>query len=295
MQRRRIKPLAAAVLAPMLLQLAACSTEAPEPAPSTSAEPALLVAPTFTPEEADLFAEGNLYFLAYHELGHAVIAEFGLPVTGREEDAVDRLATWMMTPYKEEEEAPEYLMAAITGWFAMAERDADAPIVWWDEHGTSEQRGYQVACLLYGSDPPQFKEVADALELPEERRESCAEEYKQNDATWAKLVEPIIYAPGAGPAPADSVTVRLAPTESFAAERAFVEQTEVLQDLHRLLTTHFRFKPGVTLSAEQCGEPNAFWTTETRKMTICYELVRELRRMGLGGEPVTATAAPVPG
>jgi hypothetical protein len=48
--------------------------------------------------DAASFVEGNLYFLGYHELGHALVSELDLPVVGREEDAVDRLAIWMMTP-----------------------------------------------------------------------------------------------------------------------------------------------------------------------------------------------------
>ncbi|HYR27642.1 MAG TPA: DUF4344 domain-containing metallopeptidase, partial [Thermoanaerobaculia bacterium] len=44
-------------------------------------------------EEAGSKAVAALVFMFYHELGHALIDVYNLPVTGREEDAVDQLAT----------------------------------------------------------------------------------------------------------------------------------------------------------------------------------------------------------
>jgi Putative metallopeptidase len=41
----------------------------------------------------------------------------------------------------------------------------------------------------------------------------------------------------------------------------------------------FHFKPGIKLSAEECGEPNAYWDPDERKLTICYEIVSDYRKM----------------
>src|SRR5262249_17238816 len=38
------------------------------------------------------FIVGNVIFATFHEVGHMVIAEMGLPVLGREEDAADSFA-----------------------------------------------------------------------------------------------------------------------------------------------------------------------------------------------------------
>jgi hypothetical protein len=42
------------------------------------------------------FVVGNALFTLGHELGHAVVSEFNLPVLGREEDAVDAFATFAL-------------------------------------------------------------------------------------------------------------------------------------------------------------------------------------------------------
>lgn len=39
------------------------------------------------------------YFVFFHELGHALVDQYDLPITGREEDAVDELATVVVTEF----------------------------------------------------------------------------------------------------------------------------------------------------------------------------------------------------
>lgn len=231
-------------------------------------------------EELESYILGNIYFLAYHEFGHALVSEFDVPIPGREEDAVDRLATWMMTP-DDGEEQPEYLMATIGGWFTAASEKSLDQIAWWSQHGTDEQRAYQVACLLYGNDPKRYKAVADAAEIPAERRPSCAKEAKQNDKSWTQLLKPHYRSDEpADAAPLTSVSLSYGPTQVYAAERDMAVRDQVLEELRRLITQEYMFKPGIMLSMEECGEPNAFWRASDRRLTICYELVREFKRTG---------------
>lgn len=238
-------------------------------------------APT-APDAADkaankAFVEGNLFFIAYHELGHALVSEFGLPIAGREEDAVDRLAIWMMTPASSDE-APDYLIDAMGGWFSLAEETSLEDIGWWEEHSTSQQRGYQIACLLYGSDPSRFGELADGLDLPPERRETCVDEAAQNDAAWNSLLAGHLRAVEAAGDPRD-VAIVYAAAPDFADEAAYLREIGLLEHLAEIIMVDFRFAAGITLAAEQCADANAFWDAETRQLTICYELVRDYRRL----------------
>ena len=43
--------------------------------------------------EAMAFAMHDAAFTMYHEVGHLLVGELGLPVLGKEEDAVDSWAT----------------------------------------------------------------------------------------------------------------------------------------------------------------------------------------------------------
>ncbi len=226
--------------------------------------------------DPEAFVEGNLYFLAYHELGHALISEFEIPVAGREEDAVDRLATYMMTP--EDKSPPDYLMAAMRGWFMTAAETPLNKIEWWDEHGTDQQRGYQIACLLYGNDPKRYKNIAEVVKLPNERRDSCEIESNENDRSWDGLLDSFWHAE-IPEAERTKINVVYEPAKDFADEIAYLKEIGVLEDLRRIMAEHYKFKPGIRVEAAQCDEANAFWNAEERRITICYELVADFREI----------------
>ena len=48
-------------------------------------------------EQVSTFAEDVLLHVVLHELGHALIREFDLPILGNEETMADAFATWYMT------------------------------------------------------------------------------------------------------------------------------------------------------------------------------------------------------
>jgi hypothetical protein len=92
-------------------------------------------------EEAQLFILGNTVFTLHHELGHALIDQLDLPVLGREEDAVDHLATIMMLPVQAEPVMDRLIVAAADGWaFGNARRnaDGDGAVAWWGEQNRGE-------------------------------------------------------------------------------------------------------------------------------------------------------------
>jgi hypothetical protein len=258
-------------VAMMSLGLMSCSSPVPEPEPK--AKPNL----TALGLDTDAFIEGNLFFTGYHELGHGLITELKIPIVGREEDAVDRFAIWMMTPEKDEGE-PEYLLGAMHGWFMLAAEEPLETIVWWGSHGIEQQRAYQVACLLYGSDEEQFAKVADAARLPEQRLGTCVDEAKDNAKAWTKLLEPHMR-PEGEVAPVNSVTITYEPTKTHAQEAAYLKKIGLFKDLSELVRTNYKIKPGLKIEAKTCDDENAFWTPSTRTLTFCYEYVNKFRRM----------------
>ena len=255
-------------------------TSDPAATSSSGATSAPATDPTEFSDDPDLFVEGNLAFVAYHELGHAFVSEFDLPVVGREEDAVDRLATWFLTP-DNKTEAADYLIAAMNGWFLSASEVPLSEIAWWDEHGTNEQRAYQIACLLYGADPERFEGVADEVELPQQRRDVCEDESVQNEDAWSRLLEPH-QRPDGSVAPPGSVEIRYTETDTYAEERDYLSKNALLEELSEVIRTSYAFEPGIVVAAEECDEPNAFWSAEDRTLTVCYELVREYGALATG-------------
>ena len=109
------------------------------------------------------FVIGNIFFVAMHELGHAVVSELQVPVLGREEDLADVFAIGAAMRIVANEFAHRILMGAAKGWFLSArraKREGEAPR-YYEQHGLDEQRAYQIVCLMVGHDPVRFKELAD--------------------------------------------------------------------------------------------------------------------------------------
>jgi hypothetical protein len=151
----------------------------------------LFAADASTDEELEMAGAQGLaafIFVFYHELGHALIDVLELPVTGREEDAVDQLATVVLLETWEGEDS-ELALLSSAEWFGISSEDAELDMA--DEHALDEQRYYNLLCWTFGSDPDYFSDLtSDDWGLPEERAVRCPEEYAQMSAAWETLLAP---------------------------------------------------------------------------------------------------------
>jgi len=152
---------------------------------------------SITPNQAMIAA--NEFVLA-HEMGHALVHSLDLPVTGKEEDAVDGFAAYLLA------DNPKF--GPLTAFSAAMFFDAAARLRgrltnadFADEHSILEQRVYQFLCWNYGSDPQRFKSLVGPSLLPKARAMRCGDEWRQVTHSWGTLLAPYALAPAA-PAPA---------------------------------------------------------------------------------------------
>src|SRR5258707_2591823 len=113
------------------------------------------------------FVVGNMLFVGFHELGHGIIHELGLPLLGKEEDAADSFATIALINIGTDF-SNQVLVQAARGWFLMDRRDRSQGdmLAFYDEHGLDKQRPFQIVCFLVGWDEDRFKELADWVKMP---------------------------------------------------------------------------------------------------------------------------------
>jgi hypothetical protein len=129
------------------------------------------------------------YFTLFHEVGHALVDQLALPIVGREEDAVDAFAAVLLLWQGEEEAA----IAGIDQFSLDAEEEAELEdLPYWAEHSLSGQRFYNVACLVYGSDPDWYAEWVSEDFLPAERAKGCEAEFALADESWSTLLAPYL-------------------------------------------------------------------------------------------------------
>ena len=126
-------------------------------------------------------------FVFFHELGHALVDAYDLPITGREEDAVDQLSVLLLADGTEEGERM-VLDAAVS--FSRQAGDELDELAFADEHSLDQQRYYNIICLLYGQDEEKFASLVKDGTLPESRAERCSDEFARVDKAWDALLAP---------------------------------------------------------------------------------------------------------
>jgi hypothetical protein len=138
-------------------------------------------------EEAGVSAASATIFTLFHEMGHALISIYDLPVTGREEDAVDQLAT--LTLLEGGEEGEDAAIDGANSFVGEEEAEID-DLAFWDEHSLDDQRFYNILCWIYGKDPEGYQYLVDGEFLPADRAERCPAEYARMARSWAALLAP---------------------------------------------------------------------------------------------------------
>ncbi len=134
--------------------------------------------------------EDTLVQTMFHELGHCLIDVWELPATGREEDAVDQLATILMLD--DTDEGTLSTINAALQFDIASKNDDPTDLAFWDEHSFSKTRFYDMICLAYGSNPDKHDWMIGPDKLPEQRAGRCEEEYQRANRSWMKLLAPYL-------------------------------------------------------------------------------------------------------
>ena len=129
-------------------------------------------------------------FIFYHEMGHALVHQLELPITGKEEDAVDDLATVILINADDDKDGEKMAFSAAEAFYLWGEEVGDAPgeEAYADEHSLDKQRFYNILCTVYGSDEEAFSDIVGEEGLPEARAQRCADEYHQKSTSWSRLL-----------------------------------------------------------------------------------------------------------
>ena len=161
---------------------------------------------------------GQLLFALMHEFGHAVFDIYNLPVLGRQEDAADQFATHFLLQFGGDLSYRLIRGAAYTHHdLIQTLKDKDktkvtVPILAFSsDHGSPEQRFYNLVCMAYGYDETTFAEVVDKGFLPDARAKVCKYEYSNLAYAIKKLVGPNIDRELAAKAQATTATWSTAP------------------------------------------------------------------------------------
>jgi len=139
------------------------------------------------------YTRANVRFVVLHETGHALVDLLDLPVTGRQEDAVDQLAAMLMLHFSSSEETPDQVMGNLrmaADWLLSHATGAYNLDAYADEHTLGEQRYFNLQCLIYGTDPIGYAGIVEQGDLPLARAQRCPGEARMAGLAWLRLLLP---------------------------------------------------------------------------------------------------------
>ncbi len=132
---------------------------------------------------------GNQFILG-HEMGHALIHQLNLPLTGMEEDSADGFATFFTV--NDKDTGPNAALGAAVLFDAMGSKRPNLTLEdFSSDHPVIMQRVYNFLCAVVGSDPQRLQNslVTDGY-IPQIRALLSRKEWTQLNYGWWTLLEP---------------------------------------------------------------------------------------------------------
>ncbi len=221
--------------------------------------------------EVSKFARDVTMHVVLHELGHALIREFDLPVLGNEETVADAFATYYLTTYLPSR-AVDVLKARIASLMIEAR---EIPREEWSvggEHNSDARRAFQIAGLAIAADASKFAPVARVIGMSEGDLEDARDYGTEIHRSWRRVLEPFLMP--AGLASGEARLVRNPKSE-------FVRQLcsdGLAQELTSAIK-RFDWHSQVTIRFVE-GDGGAGWSRSERTITVHSEYVQRFVRQG---------------
>lgn len=217
-------------------------------------------------QEGFTFSERTIDALVHvlaHEIGHAFIREFDVPILGPEEAIADDFATvyvHMIFP-----ERAEAIVAARADQSLM-DNEYTEPF---SEYVDDDWRAHRSVCVLYGLDPKRYKGLLARYGGDEDAAANCADLAPEVGRSWRRVLERYRMPEGARVTEVHLMGDDIPLTRIIADSRLGADAATLL----RAIDWHSR----VTLAIEAC-DGSSQWARNGRRITICDAYVEKFER-----------------
>lgn len=156
-------------------------------------------------DQAGIKLAGSAVLTLYHELGHAVVHQFDLATTGKEEDTADEFALWLLLKHPATE-SNLITYYSIMNWYHSAKSLQDVLLMgrakYADTHSPSLERYYSLLSLFCGANIQMAKKwdlIGDNFfkdaQLPSDRAKWSISEYNNFKKDWQRILNPFLKIP----------------------------------------------------------------------------------------------------
>jgi hypothetical protein len=148
--------------------------------------PAVIARENFTAGTLNVW--GNLFILG-HELGHAIIHQLTLPLTGLEEDSADGFAIFFTLT--DPETGPNATLGAAVLFEAIGSKRPTLTLEdFSSDHAVIMQRVFNFLCAALGSDRKRLDALVTDGYIPKTRAALCTKEWAQLEYGWWTALSP---------------------------------------------------------------------------------------------------------
>ncbi len=134
-----------------------------------------------------------IIFILFHEVGHLLIRELDLPITGKEEDAADQFAayTFLSGPKSDRNSIlrQRQVISALQ-LLVLTKDDLRSSSTFTSSHSLNRQRAYYLVCELYIKDSDYYAELALKLGYRSESLATCRQNSYRIRRSWNSLLAP---------------------------------------------------------------------------------------------------------
>ncbi len=219
--------------------------------------------------ELSAFARDVAIHVILHELGHALVREFDLPILGNEEVMADAFATHFLTAHMPDQ-ALDVLMARTTSLMIEAR---ETPRDQWPvrgEHESDARRAFQIAAWAIAADPAKYSALERVVGMTEDDVRDATDYGTELHRSWRRILAPLMM-----PAGQRSGEGRVIVEDgSITAGSA----SELIPTLESVIA-RFDWHSQVTISFV-AGDGGANWSRGRRTITVSSQYLRRFVDQG---------------
>lgn len=223
------------------------------------------------PKSISSFAQNVLTHVVLHELGHALVREFDLPILGNEETLADAFATHYTVSH-----LPESAFAILESRIESLMIEAhELPRAEWTvkgEHNSDARRAYQIAAIAIAYDANKYSSLSRLVKMTDAEKRKAVDYGSEVHRSWRRILQPLRM-----PANQKSNEARLVVSHDSSFSSALKENSRTHQ-LESILRD-FDWHSQVTLRFSE-GEGGAGWSRSKRTIKIHDEYIQRFIDQG---------------
>ncbi|MEL6600998.1 MAG: DUF4344 domain-containing metallopeptidase [Pseudomonadota bacterium] len=226
--------------------------------------------------ELSAFSLNVTRHVLYHELAHALIREFDLPVLANEEAMADSFAVLaVMELHRDDVE--EIVLDRVRSWLYEDAQSDPSTYNFRSEHDLDIRRAYQAACLFYGLDPNSFRDAVGWLDFTTGQLADCSDTAPDQQEGWQSIVYPKLL-------PDDGRSEKVTLSYGGSPLDSQVQASGVFEDFAAVVA-RFDWPEPVTILFAEC-RGGASWSRSTRTIRFCDSYLRRFIDQGIAlGRP----------